>query len=635
MDRFYGFDLGDAESAVSRLARRDQSQPEVLPIADARSFITAYAQLETGEVLIGEEACYSTQAVYRSLRFKSRFLSDQQSEKDLRRFAAGVLNELLREGHLMQNEDCCFYIGCPAGWTKADRERYRRIFEDAGYPPARVISESRAALVSACQSRHFQVGYDIVEHPVLVVDVGSSTTDFAYILGGKEVELQTAGEVFFGGGRMDELLLEESLKRAPNGRQIRDALDKNPLWKSYCEFTARRVKEKYFSDQEYWQANDLSKTVRLMNDPKLRLSIAMDGDIADAIVERPSPILAGKSFHQTFIESLRAARSHIRDHMPELVFLTGGVSKMPAVRDWCQEVFPEAVVITGAEPEFSVSRGLAYCGRIDEELRAFRREVQDLIDTNVIDRIVERRIDDLYSRLVDTLVHPMMTDVVMPVFDRWRSAEIRALSDIDKVLAGELDAWLHSDKAQALLVKPITDWLKPVAYEIEDQTMPICVRHNVPYKALSLSSYLTLGDLDIRIDARDMFAVEGITWLINAIISILVGLLCGGSGIALLSSGVGGVVAGAIGTLLVLFLGKDKMQELVMNMDVPRHLRRLIPRAHFENRLGRIEEDVRAGLHRSLEDDKNTEITERLTREISDQIEECLNKMAEIVEIPL
>jgi len=317
------------------------------------------------------------------------------------------------------------------------------------------------------------------------------------------------------------------------------------------------------------------------------------------------------------------------------VFLTGGVSKMPAVRDWCQEVFPEAVVITGAEPEFSVSRGLAYCGRIDEELRAFRREVQDLIDTNVIDRIVERRIDDLYSRLVDTLVHPMMTDVVMPVFDRWRSAEIRALSDIDKVLAGELDAWLHSDKAQALLVKPITDWLKPVAYEIEDQTMPICVRHNVPYKALSLSSYLTLGDLDIRIDARDMFAVEGITWLINAIISILVGLLCGGSGIALLSSGVGGVVAGAIGTLLVLFLGKDKMQELVMNMDVPRHLRRLIPRAHFENRLGRIEEDVRAGLHRSLEDDKNTEITERLTREISDQIEECLNKMAEIVEIPL
>ena len=635
MERFYGFDLGDAESAVSRLTARDQQQPEVLPIGEARSFITAFAQLESGEILIGEGACYSTQAIYRALRFKSRFLNDQQSERDIRRFAAGVLNELYQEGHLIQNEDCCFYIGCPAGWTKADRERYRRIFEDAGYPPARIISESRAALVAACQSRHFQVGYDIIEHPVLVVDVGSSTTDFAYILGGKEVELQTAGEVYFGGGLMDELLMEESLRRAPNGKKIRETLDKNPLWKSYCEFTARRVKEKYFSDQEYWRENDLSKTVRLMNDPSLRFSIRMDEDIETAIVDKPSPLLGGKSFRQAFLDSLTAARGHIHDRLPELVFLTGGVSKMPQVRSWCQEIFPEAVVITGAEPEFSVSRGLAYSGRVDEDLRAFRREVQDLIDANIVDRVVERRIDELYRRVVDALVHPMLTDVVLPVFDRWRSGEIRALKDIDGELEKDIEAWLHADKAQALMVKPIAEWLKPIAYEIEDQTMPICVRHNVPYKALSLSSYLSLGDIDIRIDARDMFAVEGITWLINAIISIVVGLLCGGGGVALVSSGIGGVVAGTIVSLLVLFLGKDKMQELFMKMDVPKHLRRLVPRGHFESRLGRIEDEVRASLRRTLEDEKNAEITERLTREISDQIEECLNKMAEIVEIPL
>ena len=37
----------------------------------------------------------------------------------------------------------------------------------------------------------------------------------------------------------------------------------------------------------------------------------------------------------------------------------------------------------------------------------------------------------------------------------------------------------------------------------------------------------------------------------------------------------------------------------------------------------------------SLEKEKNTEITARLTEEISGQIEQCLTKMAEIVEIPL
>ena len=183
MNRYYGFDLGDAESAVSRLNRRDAGVPEVLPVREAKSFITAYAQLDSGELLIGESACYDTNAVKRSLRFKSRFLTDPQSEKDVKRFAAGVLGELYADGNLVQNDDCCFYIGCPAGWDRAARERYRRIFEDTGYPPARIVSESRAALISACQSKHFQVGYDIMSKPVLVVDIGSSTTDFAFIHG--------------------------------------------------------------------------------------------------------------------------------------------------------------------------------------------------------------------------------------------------------------------------------------------------------------------------------------------------------------------------------------------------------------------------------------------------------------------
>ena len=145
MNRYYGFDLGDAESAICRLNKRDAGAPEVLAVREAKSFITAYAQLPSGELLIGESACYDTNAVRRSLRFKSGFLTDPQSEKDVKRFAAGVLGELYADGNLVKDDDCCFYIGCPAGWDRAARERYRRIFEDTGYPPARIVSESRAA----------------------------------------------------------------------------------------------------------------------------------------------------------------------------------------------------------------------------------------------------------------------------------------------------------------------------------------------------------------------------------------------------------------------------------------------------------------------------------------------------------
>ena len=45
MERFFGFDLGDAESAVTRLKNDSSAVPEVLSVRDAKSFITAYARL--------------------------------------------------------------------------------------------------------------------------------------------------------------------------------------------------------------------------------------------------------------------------------------------------------------------------------------------------------------------------------------------------------------------------------------------------------------------------------------------------------------------------------------------------------------------------------------------------------------
>ncbi len=635
MERYYGFDLGDAESAVSSLRKKEHKEPVILKIREAGSFITAYARLMSGEVLIGESACYDTTAVKRGLRFKSRFLQDPQSGKDVKTFAAGVLSELYANGDLVQGEDACFYIGCPAGWDKSARERYRRIFEDVGYPPARIVSESRAALISACQSKHFQVGYDILSKPVLVVDIGSSTTDFAYISEGREVELKTSGEVALGGGLMDEFLLEDALKKSRDGKKIAAIFKESEPWRTYCEFSARRLKETYFSDVDYWSGNNCTKTIRILYDSPVELTLTLNDETAERMLESGLEKLDGKSFKTVFMDSIRQVRKQLGDQIPELLFLTGGVSRLPVIRSWCEEIFPDSIVITGSEPEFSVSRGLAYSGRIDEELREFRQEVRDLADSDVVERIVEGHLDDLYHRMVDTLVEPILTEVALPVFDRWRQREIKRLSDIDQVLQKEIDAWLHSEAAQELLTRPIAAWLRQVAYGIEEYTMPICVRHNVPYHALSLNSYLSLSEIDIHIDARDVFAVEELTWMINTIISLIVGLLCGGSGVALISGGITGVVAGMTLSLLVLILGKETMQKALMHMDVPGPVRKMIPRSHFENRLDKITREVKTDFYENLEKEKNEEISSRMVSEISGQLEMCLSRMAEIVEIPL
>ena len=636
MDRYYGFDLGDAESAVTRFDKNNDTAPEVLRINEAKSFITAYALLRDGKLLIGEGACYAPDATKRKERFKSRFLVDPEASKDVKSFASGVLGELYLNGDLIKSDDCCFYIGCPAGWDKMAREEYRSIFEKTGYPPTKIISESRAALVSACQSKHLQVGYDILNKPVMVVDIGSSTTDFAYIMGGKEVELKTCGEVFLGGGIMDEILLEESIKASPNEAKIRKIFEESDAWHSYCDFAARRLKEKYFSDEEYWSKNECSQSVSIRQGLlPVKLVLKLDPVIADKLLNQKAERLDNRSFKEVFIESLTQAKEAIKEKQPELLFLTGGVSKMPIIKEWCREVFDDSVIVTSMEPEFSVATGLSWCGKIDDELRQFKEEVKALVDSSTVEQIVEKHISELYHDAVETMVEPILEHVALPVSEKWRNGEIEKLSEIDDVMQKEIDTWLHTDEARALLMKPVAKWLKTVSFELEEYTMPICVRHNVPYSSLSLNSFLSMSDIEINVEAKSLFAVEEITWLIDATISIVVGLLCGGGGVALIANGLPGIIAGAVISLLILALGKDKMQEVFLNSNIPSPIRKVVPKSYLKARMDYISKQVKDNLYDKLEQEKNQEITQRLVKEISTQIESCLTKMAEVVEIPL
>ena len=636
MERFYGFDLGDAESAVTRIIRGEDASPKVIPVQEVGSFITAYAMKKSGQLLIGEGACYDPDVLVRKLRFKSRFLTDSAAKNDIKSFASGVLGELLLSGDLVRGDDQCFYIGCPAGWDKSDREDYRGIFESAGYPPLKIVSESRAALVSACRSRHLQVGYDILSKPVLVIDVGSSTTDFAYIMSGKEVELKTGGEVALGGGIMDEILLEEAIDASSDPAKIRRIFRENEVWRTYCEFAARRLKEKYYSDEEYWQKELLTQTVSIRTQLiPVRLKLTMSPEIADKLLNKKVDRLGGKSFRRVFTDSLMQVRDSITDRQPELIFMTGGVSRMQELRQWCREIFPEAVVICGSEPEYSVAKGLAECGLIDEELSEFKADIAKLIESDVIEDIVGKNIDDLYKSMVESIVDPILDHVAIPVIDRWRDGYIDRLEDIDAILEKDIDAYLHSDDGRELMAKTVTSWLKKVSYGLEEYTMPICVRHNVPFTALNLTSYLSLSDIDIHVEAKDIFAIEEITWLIDAIVSVVVGLLCGGSGLALIASGIQGILIGFVISALVLVLGREQMQDAFLKMNVPKPIRKLMPKSYLRSRADRISGEVKASLYTKLEQEKSEDITKKLVADISSQIEMYLTKMAEVVEIPL
>ena len=697
--QYWGFDLGDGESAVARVGSGESRFPEIVEVDGKKIVITVWAVMANGEVRIGENAARSAAAAVRSAaRFKRRFLDAQSDSAALiRDFSARVFEALRGSGDLVGGEmSNSVYVGCPAGWGATDRERYQRIFETLGFPAPHVVSESRAVMVGAVQSNSVRDYVDLRTKSVLVVDIGSSTTDFAYIDKGKEAEIHTGGEVALGGGIMDEVLLAECVKASPNARALKETLDESESWRVDCELHARKLKEKYYSLPPEDRDEECGESLLITYDQPLILDLTMNEKMARRLTDAPCAQLGGRSFRDVFCDGLRLVRQSIGETPPELLFLTGGVSRMEEIKGWCREIFPEAVIYTDSEPEFSVARGLAWCGRIDDDLARFRTDVDALIESNVVEEITSRRLNSLYRTVLDHLLDPLMEQAVKPVLLDWRNGEIEKLKDMETVLQDRIKVFLYSDSAKECLYRPITDWLLGLSDELEQHTSRICRKYHVPERSLGISSALSASDFRLleKIDARDVLSGDSLTWtavFVDSVISIIVAMLCGGSGIVLISEGPIGMLIGFILSFLVLVvshaMGKKAIDEKLMNMNLPLAIRRIalsnarlqiegprlgwfsalksgasgllgdgktepeekkthiLPHIRFtdgsgisEKRLQEIRNRIKSSYELLFSGSDNEELrtlNSRMSREISDQIEKRLKELAEQVEIPL
>lgn len=701
---YWGFDLGDGESTLARVGSEGKNVPEIIEVDGKKVTITVWAVMRSGEVRIGENAARSASAAVRSAaRFKRRFLDTQSDSAALiRDFSARVFESLRGSGALTGGEKSnSVYVGCPAGWDTDARERYQRIFETIGFPSPKVVSESRAVMVGAIQSNSVRDHIDLRSKSVLVIDIGSSTTDFAYINKGREAEIRTGGEVALGGGVMDEVLLEACIAASPNAAALRRVMEESESWRVDCELHARKLKEQYYSrpaDEHGRPA--CSDSLMITYDEPLILDLVMNAKTAELLTEKPCPQLNGKSFRKVFCAGLKEVRESIGEQLPELLFLTGGVSRMEEIHSWCQEIFPEAVIYTDREPEFSVARGLAWCGRIDHELMCFREDVDKLISSNVVESIVSAHLTDLYLSALNELLDPLLDQAVKPVLLDWRSGKIERIKDMEAALQERIKVYLYSEQAKSTLYRPVADWLQTISDELEQYTSEICRRYHVPDRSLEISSVLNASDFHIleKLEARDVLAGDTLTWtavFVESIVSILIAMLCGGSGVVLISEGPVGMLIGFILSFLILLvshaMGRKAIDEKLMNANLPLAIRRLalsnalphidmpnwgisdslknssvgklfsgsgeeseaapekqrhlLPRLTWsepggisERRMQTIRSKIRQNCEKLLKDQDNEDLAalnKRVSRDISDQIESRLKELAEQVEIPL
>jgi len=631
--KILGFDLGDGESAVTLLSGDSTVEPRVLTLQGRTSILSAVGT-QHGRIVVGDEASVLAGTTDAKVRFKSRYLVDPGAAGDVRLFAQGVMSLLLHEDPGLMAEVTRTVVGCPAGWGEGRREQYARLMESAGFPNVAVVPEPRAAFLYARHARGLRIDPSLMQQSAMVIDIGSSTTDFAYIVGGHQQDLSLFGDTNLGGGLLDEMILERAIRLSPDRAQLERVMQASPAWKSFCELEARRLKEQYFTGEDKWQTQPLCKQVVVCYDETLMLDIVLDGAAVEEIIHAPCAALGGRSFAQCLCDALAAAVRLSSACVPQVVILTGGASRMAFFRRACADAFSSSLMVLCPEPECSIARGLAYAGRVDESLKIFRQEVASLARGERLQSAIGARVHQLYQPIAGALFD-LARESVLDAVKLWRRGGVDTVKSLDAVLEQRIAEAFSGEAAADRIRADLQDWTSGLLTQLEGELEALCLRCGVPPEKMSLScARVSAGVSGVKLSLAGAMGMDVLSGVLGEVLGVVGASICGGSGMALIGTGPVGMIVGASMGVLLALVGRGEMEKMFSSLYVPVILRQLVTDHAVMAGIDRQREEIERSIVTALADPRNG-FAARLTESISHTLGAQLERMAQSAEMSI
>ena len=631
--KILGFDLGDGESAVTLLSSDSTVEPRVIPLQGRNSILSAVGT-RNGRIVVGEEASVLAGAQDAKVRFKSRYLLDPAASGDVRQFAQGVMSLLLHEDPGLMAQVTRTVVGCPAGWGEGRREQYARLLESAGFPNVHVVPEPRAAFLYARHARGLRIDPTLMQQSAMVIDIGSSTTDFAYIVDGHQQDLSLFGDTNLGGGVLDELILVRAIRLSPDRAALERVMEASPAWKSFCELEARRLKEQYFTSEEKWQTQPLCKQVVVCYDETLMLDITLDGAAVEEIIHTPCMTLGGRSFMDCLQDALRAAVKLSSGCVPQVVILTGGASRMAFFARACTEAFSSSLMVLCPEPECSIARGLSYAGRVDENLKIFRQEVASIARGERLQAVVGSQVHALYQPIASALFE-IASQSTLEAVKMWRRGGVSTICDLDKTLEQRIAKAFSGETAAKKIRGDLSQWTDALLSLLEGELESLCIRCGVPPEKMSLAcTQLSAGEIPVKFSLSDAMGMDVLSGVLGVVLCVVGASICGGGGIALVGTGPVGMVVGAAMGVLLALIGRGEMEKLIRTLHVPLLLRQLVTDSAVKAGIDRQREEIERSIVAALADPRNG-FSSRLAASISDTLGAQLERMAKSAEMSI
>jgi len=616
---FIGYDLGHGETAVARAYGGSSREPEIIEHGGEKSFVSAVARNKSG-IRIGAQAVNMSALGPKELKgkneiwvkFKSRDLNDKSTEIPTRLFTQTLFEDLSADKKIDGLKTSRFIVGCPSGWTVDDRDDYQLLMQKSGLNTVRIVPESRAALMTALEQGYLSL--EAARSSVLIVDIGSSTTDFTYCY---DLEAEDVGHNILGSGLLDTLILERNLERQPERKKIEKLIAKYPWYLPIMEYWCRLAKEQYFNGVGKGKNAPVESIRRLPVAGGVLFEIRMDSKDAAAILKTKIEALNGFSWPETFNYALKESVERLGGRHPQTVLLTGGASRLPLVGPACEKAFPNARVVRGAEPEFAIARGLSWLGRFEYLHNSFKLAIGELVkDGGPVFEKARAASDTLGDVLAPVLVDALIDACVIPAFGDWRRGEIKALNDVEDALNTRVANWLSSDAAKKALRPAIEDWFADLQRRIEQITDPLCRDHSLPAMVLSLddSTHVSKHLEGLSVAAPKVSSLESDTALVGTTISaVLIGVLLAEAHLLapLLGSPIGIAIGGVLGLGSFIF-GKKALEGKLRAANVPGVMRMLMT----DGRVRKAAKRQRAELITAVANAWNTKASEQFSGEL-------------------
>lgn len=620
---FIGLDLGHGETALGRAYGKSMREPEILEYRGEKSFVTAVAKTKDG-IKIGADAV-NLAALGKDadvwVKFKDRDLANDRAGEPTTLFTKTLIAGLTQDKKIKGPKTSQFIVGCPSGWDTDNRAAYQSVFEKSGLKTVRIVPESRAALMTALEQGYLNL--EAARSSVLIVDIGSSTTDFTYC---RDLEAEDVGHNFLGSGLLDTEIFELNIARQEQRAKIEKLISKFPHYRPIIEYWCRLAKEQFFNGE----GAPVEMIKRLPIAGGVLFEIRMDQADADQILSKPIEALNGFTWPSAFSFALKETIEMLGGRAPEIVLLTGGASRLPLVLPECEKAFPKARVVRGAEPEYAIARGLAWLGRFEHLHASFKSAVSELMaaDGPVYNKAASASMA-LGEKLAPALVDGMTEACIMPAFRDWRSGTITNLEDVEEALAVRVKSWLNSEDAQTVLRPVIKSWFAGLQRNIEKDTDPLCRDHGLPAMVLSLddSQHISRHLDGLTVAAPQVATLESDTALLGTSISaVVIGVLLAKANLLapLLANPIGLVVGGAVGGAGFL-MGRKALEGRFKKAKIPVLARRLMT----DYRIRKAVKKQRDELVTAVSDAWSSAAAERFTGELTDTLSKALTERAD------